>query len=91
MLCRNQQVPQRSIEDKCIFLAKYEECWAAFREEVAGQIRNEVLLWLKKARCEFHIEIVQNSFKEFVYVFEDGIDCSMKTESDSEIEAEHLE
>ena len=60
-------------------------------EKVPAPTRYDVLQWLKKIWHGFPNEIVQNSFKGCGYVFEDGIDYSMETESDSEIEAENLE
>lgn len=40
---------------------------------------------------ELPIEIIRNSFKGCGYVFEEGIDYSMVTDSDSEVETESLE
>ena len=60
-------------------------------QKVPAPTRYEVLQSSKKIWCGFPIEIVQNSFKGCGQVFEDGIDYSMGTESDSEVEAEHLE
>ena len=49
--------------------------------------RSDVLEWLKKIWHEFPVEIVQNSFKGCGYVFEDDVDYSMDTESESECES----
>ena len=46
----------------------------------------DVLTWLKKVWNKFPAEIVRNSFKGYGYVFEDTVDYSMATESESEME-----
>ena len=44
--------------------------------------------WFGKIWGQFPIEIFQNSFRGCGYVFEDGIDHSMSTESAPEPESE---
>ena len=60
-------------------------------EKVPAPTRYDMLQWLKEIWHELPNEIVQNSFKGCGYIFEDGIDYSTGTESDSEVEAENLE
>ena len=48
--------------------------------------RKEILQWLEVIWEEFPIEIVKNSFTGSGYVYEDGVDYSGETESDSETE-----
>ena len=46
--------------------------------------RKDVLIWLKEIWDEFPVEIVKNSFTGSGYYFEDGIDYSGETESESD-------
>ena len=46
--------------------------------------RQDVLIWLKRIWDEFPVEIVKNSFTGSGYLFEDGIDYSGETESETE-------
>ncbi len=43
-----------------------------------------MLIWLKEIWDEFPVEIVKNSFTGSGYYFEDGIDYSGETESESD-------
>ena len=45
--------------------------------------RKDVILWLKKIWEEFPVEMMKNSFTGSEYCFEDGIDYSGETESES--------
>ena len=60
-------------------------------EKVPAPTRYDVLQWLKTIWDAFPVQIVKNSFKGCGYIFEEGIDYSLVTESDSEVETENLE
>ena len=48
--------------------------------------KKAILIWLKKIWKEFPITIVHNSFTGNGYYFEDGVDYSVGTESDSDLD-----
>ena len=49
--------------------------------------RTDILIWLKTIWEEFPIEIVKNSFLGSGYFYEDGVDYSGDTESESDIDS----
>ena len=55
-------------------------------EKLARPTRKEILLWLLEIWEQFPTEIVKYSFTASGYVFEDGVDYTVDTESESEVD-----
>ena len=51
---------------------------------ISSSKRKDVLNWFKEIWDKFLVEVVKNSFTGSGYYFEDGIDYSAETESESD-------
>ena len=65
--------------------------WQKYTELAVGaklpaRKRDDFLGWLKKIWYQLPVEIIKNSFKGWAYVFEEGKDYGIETESESEEE-----
>ena len=58
----------------------------AVGDKLPAPKRADVLGWLMNRWHEFPIEIAKNSFRGCCYVLEEGIDCGIETDSESEKE-----